>query len=178
MDIRIKSFEEYKAAYERSVNEPEKFWGDLAQEFIWKKPFERVLEWEFDTPSVKWFQGGQLNITENALDRWVSEDPNRVAFFWEPNDPKEDARELTYKELHQEVCKTANGLISVKEKNNAQGIFDMGICPTLGVGGVSIKDKDLIEKMKKVWKVKSLPREVNESQYERLEKGKLNIDGN
>lgn len=69
--------------------------------------------------------------------------------------------------------KTANGLISVKEKNNAQGIFDMGICPTLGVGGLDIKDKDLVEKMKKLWKVKSLPKEVNVSQYERLEQGKL-----
>ncbi|MEN8225744.1 MAG: molybdopterin-dependent oxidoreductase, partial [Bacteroidota bacterium] len=69
--------------------------------------------------------------------------------------------------------KTANGLISLKEKNNAQGIFDMGICPTLGVGAVGIKDKDLVARMKKVWKVKSLPKEVNESQFERLEKGKL-----
>lgn len=69
--------------------------------------------------------------------------------------------------------KTANGLISIKEKNNAQGIFDMGICPTLGVGGVGIKDKELVEKMKKVWKVKSLPKDVNESQFERLERGKL-----
>ncbi len=115
MDIRIKSFEEYKAAYEHSVSKPEKFWGDMAQEFIWKKPFDQVLDWEFESPSVKWFQGGQLNITENALDRWVSEDPNRVAFYWEPNDPKENAREISYKELHQEVCKAANVL-------KAQGI--------------------------------------------------------
>jgi predicted molibdopterin-dependent oxidoreductase YjgC len=69
--------------------------------------------------------------------------------------------------------KTANGLISIKEKNNAQGIFDMGICPTLGVGAVDIKNKELVEKMKKVWKLKSLSKEVNVSQYERLEKGKL-----
>ncbi len=69
--------------------------------------------------------------------------------------------------------KTANGLISLKEKNNAQGIFDMGICPTLGVGAVDIKDKNLQALLKKVWKVKSLPKEVNVSQFERLEKGKL-----
>lgn len=69
--------------------------------------------------------------------------------------------------------KTANGLISIKEKNNAQGIFDMGICPTLGVGAVDIKDKNLQALLKKVWKVKSLPKEVNVSQFERLEKGKL-----
>jgi predicted molibdopterin-dependent oxidoreductase YjgC len=69
--------------------------------------------------------------------------------------------------------KTANGLVSIKEKNNSQGIFDMGICPTLGVGAVDIKNKELAEKMKKTWKVKSLPKEVNVSQYERLEKGKL-----
>jgi len=69
--------------------------------------------------------------------------------------------------------KTANGLISIKEKNNAQGIFDMGICPTLGVGAVDIKNKDLVALMKKVWKVKSLPSELNVSQFERLEKGKL-----
>ncbi len=69
--------------------------------------------------------------------------------------------------------KTANGLMSIKEKNNAQGIFDMGICPTLGVGAIDIKDKNLQALMKKVWKVKSLPKEVNVSQFERLEKGKL-----
>ncbi len=69
--------------------------------------------------------------------------------------------------------KTANGLMSIKEKNNAQGIFDMGICPTLGVGAVDIKDKGLQEKMKKAWKVKTLPKEVNVSQFDRLEKGKM-----
>jgi formate dehydrogenase major subunit len=69
--------------------------------------------------------------------------------------------------------KTANGLMSIKEKNNAQGIFDMGICPTLGVGAVDIKDKDLQAKLKKVWKLKSLPEEVNVSQFDRLDKGKL-----
>ncbi|MCK5764391.1 MAG: molybdopterin-dependent oxidoreductase, partial [Bacteroidales bacterium] len=69
--------------------------------------------------------------------------------------------------------KTANGLMSIKEKNNAQGIFDMGICPTLGVGATDIRNKGLVAQMKKVWKVKSVPKEVNESQFERLEKGKL-----
>jgi len=69
--------------------------------------------------------------------------------------------------------KTANGLVSIKEKNNAQGIFDMGICPSLGVGGIKILDKGLQSRMKKVWKVKSLPLEVNVSQFERLEKGRL-----
>jgi len=69
--------------------------------------------------------------------------------------------------------KTANGLISLKEKNNAQGTFDMGICPTLGVGAVNITDKALVSRMKKVWKVKSLPKDVNVSQFNRLEKGKL-----
>jgi predicted molibdopterin-dependent oxidoreductase YjgC len=69
--------------------------------------------------------------------------------------------------------KTANGLISIKEKNNSQGIFDMGICPTLGVGAADIKDKKLQDAMKKLWKVKTLPKSVNVSQYERLEKGKL-----
>ena len=69
--------------------------------------------------------------------------------------------------------KTANGLMSIKEKNNSQGIFDMGICPTLGVGATDIRNKGLVAQMKKVWKVKSVPKEVNESQFERLEKGKL-----
>jgi formate dehydrogenase major subunit len=69
--------------------------------------------------------------------------------------------------------KTASGLISLKEKNNSQGIFDMGICPTLGVGGVAIENKSLIARMKKTWKVKSLAADVNVSQFDRLEKGKL-----
>ena len=66
---QIKNYEQYKAAYAKSVNDPEGFWSEVASTFMWRKRWDKVLEWEFEKPDVKWFQGGKLNITENCLDR-------------------------------------------------------------------------------------------------------------
>ena len=93
--VRISSLEEYHEHYQKSVNDPEKFWGDIAATFLWRKPWEKVLEWDFKNPSVKWFQGGQLNITENCLDRHLETMGNKPAIIWESNDPEEHHRVLT-----------------------------------------------------------------------------------
>ena len=69
MGARITSFEQYKQDYKRSIEDPESFWADIANEFTWKKKWDKVLEWDFKKPDVKWFIGGKLNITENCLDR-------------------------------------------------------------------------------------------------------------
>ena len=76
---QIKSLEEYHAAWKKSVEDPEKFWGDIAANFQWKKPWERVLDWNFKEPSVKWFEGAQLNITENCIDRHLHDKANQPA---------------------------------------------------------------------------------------------------
>ena len=94
---KINSFEEYKAEYQKSVNTPEAFWSEKAETFTWKKSWDKVLEWDFHGPDVKWFQGGQLNITENCLDRHLADRGDQKAIIWEPNDPSDETKTYTYK---------------------------------------------------------------------------------
>lgn len=109
-DIRIKSKADYQAAYQESVDHPEQFWAKIADTFDWKEPYDKVLEWEFETPDIKWFQGGQINMAENCLDRYLETQPDKTAILWEPNDPNDDNIAWSYKELHHRVCKFANVL--------------------------------------------------------------------
>lgn len=107
---RIQSAEDYQEQYQKSIEQPEKFWEEIAETFVWKKKWNKVLEWDFQNPSIKWFEGGKLNITENCLDRHLEKRGNKIALVWEPNDPKEKFVRLTYRELYREVCKFANVL--------------------------------------------------------------------
>lgn len=106
----IRSFEEYQTAYKKSVDDPEEFWAEIAQEFQWRKPWKKVLDWNFAEPKIKWFEGGKLNITENALDRHLADKADVPAIIWEPNDPEDDAVTITYAMLHDRVCRFANVL--------------------------------------------------------------------
>ncbi|MEJ7627668.1 MAG: acetate--CoA ligase [Ferruginibacter sp.] len=110
---QLASLEDYKSAYKKSTEDPEGFWGDIAEHFSWKKKWDKVLEWNFKEPKVEWFKGGKLNITDNCLDRHLQHSGNKPAIIWEPNDPSEKNRTFTYAELHREVCLFANVL-----KNN------------------------------------------------------------
>ncbi|MBL4752301.1 MAG: acetate--CoA ligase [Flavobacteriales bacterium] len=116
MSTKIASFEEYVSEYQKSVDDPESFWAEKAAAFDWIKPWDKVLEWNFEEPKVEWFLNGKLNITQNCLDRHLEEKGNQVAILWEPNDPKEESLSFTYAELHEQVCKTANML----KKNGAK----------------------------------------------------------
>lgn len=109
-DIRIRTKEDYEKAYQESVDHPEQFWSRIADTFDWRKPYEKVLDWEFDTPSIKWFEGGKINMSENCLDRHVKTQPDKTAILWEPNDPNDDHVAWSYRELHEKVCKFANVL--------------------------------------------------------------------
>lgn len=110
MDFQIKSIEEYHKVYKQSVDQPEEFWADIASQFSWKKKWSTVLNWNFKEPYIKWFDGGTLNITENCLDRHLAERGDQPAIIWEPNDPHEHHRVLTYKQLHHQVSLFANVL--------------------------------------------------------------------
>jgi acetyl-CoA synthetase len=105
---RIKNFEDYKEVYEKSVSNPDQFWGEIAENFVWRQKWDKVLDWNFEEPNVKWFINGKLNITENCLDRHLKTRGNKLALIWEPNDPKEKFIRYTYKELHEKVCLFAN----------------------------------------------------------------------
>ena len=108
--MRIQTFDEYQTAYQKSVEDPEAFWAEVAQEFQWRKPWTKTLQWNFTEPSIKWFVGGKLNITENCLDRHLATRGDQPAIVWEPNDPNEASVSLTYRMLHDQVCRFANVL--------------------------------------------------------------------
>ncbi|HLP51231.1 MAG TPA: acetate--CoA ligase [Chitinophagales bacterium] len=113
---QIDTIETYKEAYTKSVNAPEDFWAEVAGDFFWQKEWDKVLQWEFDKPTIKWFDGAQVNLTENCLDRHLQDRPDQVALIWEPNDPAEQFRTLTYKQLHAEVCRFANAMLRMGVK--------------------------------------------------------------
>src|SRR5215212_8147771 len=104
MAFRIRTFEDYQSEYRKSVERPEAFWEEKANEFVWKQKWEQVVSWNFAEPDVRWFTNGKLNITENCLDRHLSSIGDQAAIIWEPNNPDETIRKLTYSELHKEVC--------------------------------------------------------------------------
>ncbi len=133
MDFQINSFEEYKERYQASVDNPEAFWADIAGHYSWKKPWDKVLDWEFDTPSVKWFLNAKLNITENCLDRHLEKRGNKLALIWEPNDPKERFVRYTYRELHEHVCRFANVLKSKGIKKGDRVALYMPMIPELTI---------------------------------------------
>lgn len=110
MDNRIRTFEEYEAAYQQSTQNPEAFWASIAESFSWQKKWDKVLEWNFEEPRISWFRGGKLNITENCLDRHLEERGDKTAIIWEPNDDTGEALHLSYRQLHQRVCRMANVL--------------------------------------------------------------------
>lgn len=112
-NYHIKHLEEYFQVYRKSVRDPENFWGEVAEEhFVWRKKWDKVLSWDFKKPEIKWFEGGKLNITENCIDRHLRTRADKPAIIWEPNDPSEPAVHITYKNLHERVCKLANVLKS------------------------------------------------------------------
>src|SRR5258708_5278542 len=111
----ITSFADYQSEYHQSITDPEKFWADIAEDLTWHKKWNKVLEWDFHKPEVKWFMGGNLNTTKNCIDRHLPAKANQTAFLWEPNDPKEPAKKISYQDLHDEVSRVANML-------KAQGI--------------------------------------------------------
>ncbi len=131
--MKITSFDEYQKTYQKSVDHPEEFWADIASNFQWRKPWDKVLEWNFDEPKIKWFQGAKLNITENCLDRHLEKLGDKRAIIWEPNDPTEDHRVLTYKQLHEKVCQFANVLKNNGAKKGDRICIYMPMVPELAI---------------------------------------------
>mgnify|MGYP003978864939 CR=1 FL=1 len=87
--MRIKSIEEYNTEKSNFDNDPERFWEEKAESFIWKKKWDKVLNWDFHSAKINWFNGGKLNITENCLDRHLKKRANQVAIKWIANNPNE-----------------------------------------------------------------------------------------
>jgi len=133
MSLQINSLEQYHQEYKRSVDTPEAFWAEQAAKFQWQKPWREVLQWNFTKPEIKWFVGGKLNITENALDRHLATRGKQTAILWEPNDPKAKPRKITYKQLYQQVCQLANALKAQGIKKGERVCIYMPMTPELAI---------------------------------------------
>jgi acetyl-CoA synthetase len=134
MDIQLKSNEAYQEAYRKSVENPEKFWAEIAETFDWKKKWDKVLDWDFRKPDINWFVGGKLNITENCLDRHLATRGDQTALLWEANDPDAPGKSYTYNELYAEVCQMANALKANGIKKGDRVCFYMPMLPELTIG--------------------------------------------
>ena len=130
---QIKDLAAYHAAYKKSIEEPAAFWSEIAATFTWKKKWDTALDWNFKDPKIEWFQGGKLNITENCLDRHLEERGDTPAIIWEPNDPEEHHRIITYKQLHNKVCQFSQVLYNNGVKKGDRVCLYMGMIPELAI---------------------------------------------
>ena len=133
-NYHIKHLEEYYQVYRKSVREPENFWGEVAEEhFLWRKKWDNVLSWDFEKPEVKWFEGAQLNITENCIDRHLLTRGEKTAIIFEPNNPEEETEHITYNQLHQRVCQMANVLKDQGVKKGDRVCIYLPMIPELSI---------------------------------------------
>ena len=143
-NYHIKHLEEYFQVYRKSVRNPEGFWEEVAEEhFQWRKKWDSVLEWDFSKPEISWFKGAQLNITENCIDRHLRIRGDKTAILFEPNDPNEEAEHITYRELHERVCKYANVLKDQGIKKGDRVVTNGGIVGV--IKNIKGKDKNILE---------------------------------
>ena len=133
MTNKITSLSEYLQKYQESVANPEAFWGKIAEDYYWHKKWDKVLEWNFTGPDVKWFLGGKLNITENIFERNLFTRKDQAAIIWEPNDPKEDNVTLTYQQLFEKVCEFANVLKNQGIKKGDRVTLYLPMIPELAI---------------------------------------------
>lgn len=133
MSDRIHTLSGYFHEYQKSVTEPENFWARIADSFHWQKRWEKVLEWDFEGPNVKWFVNGKLNITESIFEKNLFTHGDRTAIIWEPNDPNEKNRKITYRELYEDVCQFSNVLKSKGIEKGDRVIIYMPMIPEAAV---------------------------------------------
>ena len=102
----------YRDMYQYSIDSPDAFWSDQANNFVdWMKPWNSVMDYDYLTGHIRWFEGATLNVSVNCIDRHLESRGDQVAIIWEGDDPSQDSK-ITYRQLHKEVCKFANVLIS------------------------------------------------------------------
>lgn len=133
-NYHIKHLEEYYQVYRKSVRNPEAFWEEIAEEhFVWRRRWDNVLSWDFSKPKIKWFEGAKLNITENCLDRHLPVRGSKTAILFEPNDPKQEAEYITYRQLHERVCRMANVLLEKGVKKGDRVCIYLPMIPELAI---------------------------------------------
>ena len=133
MSNKIQSLSGYIHEYQKSVNEPEKFWARIADSFHWQKPWDNVLSWNNEGPHVKWFENAKLNITENIFERHLFTHGDKAAIIWEPNDPNEANKIISYRELFELNCKFSNAMLAQGVKKGDRVIIYMPMIPEAAV---------------------------------------------
>jgi len=137
MWLNIKSFEEYNQIYDQSEKDRLKFWEHEAGTFYWRKSWDKVHSGGFEKGDIKWFEGGKLNIVENALDRHLNTIGNKTAFIFEPNHPDSFRRTITYRQLHEDVCRFSNVLESKGVKKGDRVCIYMAMTPELIIAALA-----------------------------------------
>ncbi len=130
---QITSLQQYHSDYKKSIDNPNDFWANVAESFTWRKKWDKVLEWNFIEPKIEWFKGAKLNITENCLDRHLEKNGDTPALIWEPNNPDEKHRVITYKALHLKVMQFANVLKNNGVQKGDRVCIYMGMVPELTI---------------------------------------------
>ena len=133
MNHKIQSLSGYINEYQESVDQPEKFWNGIAESFHWQKPWDNVLSWESEGPNVKWFENGKLNLTENIFERYLFTHANKTAILWEPNDPNEEGRKISYLELYEMTCQFSNAMKSQGVMKGDRVVIYMPMIPEAAV---------------------------------------------
>ncbi|MCG9879588.1 MAG: acetate--CoA ligase [Bacteroidia bacterium] len=128
---QIKSLNQYHQDYQKSIENPEEFWGEIAEHFVWQKKWDKVLNYNFTEPKIEWFAGAKLNITENLIDRHLATRGEEPAIIWEPNNPEDRIRIVTYNRLHKRVCQVAQMLKNLGVKKGDRVCIYMGMVPEL-----------------------------------------------
>ena len=128
-----KNIDDYNNLYNHSITNPEEFWAQVADSFLWKKKWSKVLKYDFSKPKFEWFVDGKLNITENCLDRYVEINPEKTAIIFEPNDPEKETIYISYKELHSKVCSFANVLKNNNIKKGDRVCIYLPMVPELAI---------------------------------------------
>src|SRR5690606_17273198 len=133
-NYHIKNLEEYFQVYRKSVRDPENFWEEIAEEnFLWRKRWDKMLEYDFTKPEISWYKGAKLNVTENCVDRHLYTHADKTAIIFEPNDPSEMAQHISYRELHDRVCRFANVLLNHGVKKGDRVCIYLPMIPELPV---------------------------------------------
>ena len=132
-DLAYRDKKSLELARKKFNKNPEKFWSEIANHFLWKKKWLNTLKFDFKEPEVKWFEGGKLNITENCLDRYVQTNPDKISVIFEPNNPLEKSTKLSYKQLFEKVCFAANMLKSNGIKKGDRVCIYMPMIPELTI---------------------------------------------
>ena len=133
MNHQIKNLFEYTNEYNKSLIKPEEFWAKIAESFQWRKRWEKVLEWDFESPKIEWFKNAKLNLTENIFEKLIQTHKDKTAIIWEPNDPSSSPIHLSYGELYKQTCKFANAMKSNGIQKGDRVIIYMPMVPEAAI---------------------------------------------